>query len=176
MAVFWLLLRPVVVVDAVGEVGDGFGVGGDVVVGVSGVEVVEVVGMWGLVVEDVGALDALVPVVGGPAVVGVDDAVDTALSPPSCELVHKTGFCPLLTTMLKSLLMKVGGVALEVRRSVTSKWHTQAFPSSRGTRAEPVADTERLYAGGKLLDVVCGRGSGRPTVCKLGGVAGNLAP
>ena len=161
MAIFLLLLRPGVVVEGVGEVGDGGGgvVGvevaglGDVVGVVGRVEAVaEVRGMWGLVVEDVGVgvgvgvgvLDALIRVVVGPAVVGFDVALDAPVSPPSCESVHSTGFCPLFMTMLKSLLMNVGGVALEVLRSDTSKWHTQAFPSSRGTRAEPVAETDWL--------------------------------
>ena len=111
----------------------------------------EVRRVWGLVREIVGVrvLDGLVLVVVGPAVVGVDVVLYAEVSPPSCELVHNTGFCPLFITMLKSLLMNVGGVVLEVLRSDTSKWHTQAFPSSRGTKAEPVAETDWLYAGQK---------------------------
>lgn len=61
------------------------------VVGVVGrAEVVE----GGLVMEDVGVgvLDALVLGVVGPAVVGVDVVLDAAVSPPSCEMVHSTGF------------------------------------------------------------------------------------
>lgn len=85
-------------------------------------------------------------------------ALDTAGPPPPCALlVHKTGFGPSCRTMLKSLLVNVGGVGVlassaAAPRSDTWKWHTQAFPSLRGTRAEPVAETDRLYAGGLALD------------------------
>ena len=80
------------------------------------------------------------------AVVGFDVALDAVVPPPFCELVHSTGVCPLFSTTLKLLLVKVGGVALELLRSDTSKWHIQAFPSSRGTRTEPDAETDWLYA------------------------------
>ena len=113
-------------------------------------EAAEVRGVRVPVIEDVGAPDVLlIPVVIGPAAAGVDVALDAEIRCPFCKFVHNTGFCPSCSTMLKSLLVNVGGVALEVLRSATSKWHTQAFPSSRGTRAEPVADTDWLYAGRK---------------------------
>ena len=98
-------------------------------------------------IEDVGVLDVLILDVVGLAVARLDVAPVAAVSPPSWELVHSTGFCPTSSAILKSLLMNVGIVALEVLRSDTSKWHTQAFPSSSGTRAEPVAETDWLYAG-----------------------------
>lgn len=100
-----------------------------------------------MVTEDVLIFDVLISDDVRLAVVGFDVALDAVVPPPSCELVHSTGVCPLFSTTLKLLLMKVGGVALEVLRSDTSKWHIQAFPSSRGTRMEPVAETEWLYAG-----------------------------
>ncbi|KAL9070981.1 MAG: hypothetical protein Q9161_004481 [Pseudevernia consocians] len=156
MAIFWLLLRPLVGLEGVGGVDDGVGVevmaleiaiGEDVVGAVVGVETAERRGMCVVVLEDAEGLDVLNIDAVGLAVVGFDVALVAAVSSPSWELVHRTGFCPTSSTMLKSLLMNVGGVALEVLRSDTSKWHTQAFPSSRGTRAEPVAETDWLYAG-----------------------------
>ena len=64
----------------------------DVVGAATGVKAADVTGTWDLETENVGVLDAPVPVVGGLAVVGLDDALDTPVSPPSCELVHRTGF------------------------------------------------------------------------------------
>ena len=93
-------------------------------------------------IEDVEVLDVLILDVVGLAIAGLD--VAPAVSPPSWELVHNTGFCPTSSAILKSLLMNVGTVALEVLRSDTSKWQTQALPSSSGTRAEPVAATDWL--------------------------------
>ncbi len=87
-------------------------------------------------------LDVLILDVVGLAIAGLD--VAPAVSPPSWELVHNTGFCPTSSAILKLLLMNVGTVALEVLRSDTSKWQTQALPSSSGTRAEPVAATDWL--------------------------------
>ena len=156
MAIFWLLLRPLVGLEGVGGVDDGVGVevmaleiaiGEDVVGAVVGVETAERRGMCVVVLEDAEGLDVLNIDAVGLAVVGFDVALVAAASSPSWGLVHRTGFCPTSSTMLNSLLMNVGGVALEVLRSDTSKWHTQAFPSSRGTRAEPVAETDWLYAG-----------------------------
>ena len=164
IATFWLLLRPLVVLEGVGEA-DGCVGGGmmalelvmveDEVGAVVGVEAVEERGMWAVMAEDVVVLglipdvltfDVLIVDVVGKVVAGFEVSLDAAVFPPSCELVHNTGFCLSFNTMLKSLLMNVGGVAREVRRSDTWKWHTQAFPSSRGTRAEPVAETDWLYA------------------------------
>ena len=156
MAIFWLLLRPLVGLEGVGGIDDGVGVevmaleiaiGEDVVGAVVGVETAERRGMCVVVLEDAVGLDVLNIDAVGLAVVGFDVALVATVSSPSWELVHSTGFCPTSSTMLNSLLMNVGGVALEVLRSDTSKWHTQAFPSSRGTRAEPVAETDWLYAG-----------------------------
>lgn len=165
IATFWLLLRPLVVLEGVGEVDVCVGVEGmalvlavvedvrgGVVGGAVGADAIEERGMRVVVTEDVVVLDMLIldelilDAV-ALAVVEFDVALDAAASPPSCEWVHHTGFCPSFRTTLKSLLMNVGGVVLEVLRSDTWKWHVQAFPSSRGTRAEPVAETDRLYAG-----------------------------
>ena len=155
IATFSLLLRPLGVFEGGGEGG------GCVCVGVMALELAGVEDEAGVVggvdaaegmvvsvvmTEDVVVLDVLVADV-VRLVVGVDAALDAAVPPPPCESVHNTGFCPACSTRLKSLLMNVGGVAPEVPRSDTSKWHTQAFPSSRGTRVEPVADTDSLYAG-----------------------------
>lgn len=135
-----------------GEVDDCVGVGmmalelaivEDVVGAVAEVGAAEERGTWP---RDVVVLDVLLLDVMGLAVVELGIARDVAFSPPSCELVHSTGFFPSSSTILKSLLTNVGGVAPKVLRSDTSKWHTQAFPSSRGTRADPVAETESLYA------------------------------
>lgn len=156
MAIFWLLLRPFVVLEGVGWVDDGVGVeamaleitiGEDVVGAVVDVETAEERGTCVVVTEDAVGLDVLFTDAVGLAVVGFDVALVAAVSSPSCELVHSTGFCPTSSTMLKSLLMNVGGAALEALRSDTSKWHTQAFPSSRGTKAEPAAEMDWLYAG-----------------------------
>lgn len=166
IAIFLLLLRPLVVLEGVGEVDGCVGVATmalelaivglavvklevGVLLGVeaAGGRVVGVVVTEEVVVLDVLILDELVPDVVGSAVVGLKVALDEAFPPPSCESVHSTGFCPSLSTILKSLLENVGGVVPEVLRSDTSKWHNQAFPSSRGTRAEPVANTDWLYAG-----------------------------
>ena len=164
IATFWLLLRPLVVLEGGGEAGGCVGGGmtalelvvveGEVGA-VMGVEAGEERGMWAVMAEDVVVLDLIADVLAfdvllvgivGKVVEGFEVSLDTVVSPPSCELVHNTGFCPLFNTMLKSLLMNVGGVVLEVRRSDSWKWHTQVFPSSRGTRAEPVAETDWLYA------------------------------
>lgn len=153
IAIFLLLLRPLVVLEGVGEADGCVGIGvmalelaivEDVVGAVVGVEVAEERGVWVVATEDVVVLDVLDLDDVGLAAVGLDVALDAAVSPPACALVHKTGLCPTSNTILKSLLMNVGGVALEALRSDTSKWHTQAFPSSRGTRAEPVAETDWL--------------------------------
>lgn len=154
IAIFLLLLRPLVGLEGVGEVDDCVGVGvvalelavvEDVVGAVVGVEVAEERGVWVVATENVVVLDVLILDDEGLAAVGLDAALDAAVSPPACELVHNTGLWPTPNTILKSLLMNVGGVALEALRSDTSKWHTQAFSSSRGTRAEPVAGTDWLY-------------------------------
>lgn len=157
VAILLLLLRPLVVLEGVGGGDDCVGgrvmtLDEDEVGAMAGVEAAEEKGMWIVVVLDVPTADVLiadVPIadVVGLAVAGFDVALDAAFSPSSCEVVHKTEFCPFCSTILKSLLIIVGGVALEVLRSDTWKWHTQAFPSSRGTRAEPVVETDWLYAG-----------------------------
>lgn len=98
-----------------------------------------------VLIEDVVMLEILVVDVVG-LVVGMFEAkLVIPFSLPSCKLVQNTGFVPSFSTMLKSLLRKVGGAAPDLLRSDTSKWHTHSFPSSRGTRAEPVADTDLLY-------------------------------
>lgn len=150
IAIFSLLLRPPVVLEGEGEV-DGFvGTGGvalEVAVGEDAVgvgvrvEAGEERELGVVVTEGV----VLIFDVLGLAVVGFDVALDAAFSPASCDSVHSTGFCPSSSTMLKSLLMNVGAVTLEGLRSDTWKWHVQAFPSSRGTRVEPVAETDWLY-------------------------------
>lgn len=164
IATFWLLLRPLVVLEGGGEADDCVGGGmmalelvvveGEVGA-VVGVVAVEERGLWAVMAEDVVVLDlipdvltfdVLIDDVMGKVVARFEVSLDAAVFLPSCELVHNTGFCPSFNTMLKSLLMNVGGVALEVRRSDSWKWHTQAFPSSRGTRAEPVVETDWLYA------------------------------
>lgn len=156
IAIFLLLLRPLGELEGVGEVDAWVGVGmmalellvvGDDEVGavvgvekVAGEEPAEESVAWGVVTENM-----LIADVARLAVVGFDVALDAVVPPPSCELVYNTGVCPLFSTTLKLLLMKVGKDELEVLRSDTSKWHIQAFPSSRGTRMEPVAGTEWLY-------------------------------
>ena len=162
IATFLLLLRPLEglkgaeeVVDdclGVGVVVPKLGVEAYEVGAVAGAELAEEIGMLVVLTDDAVVLDMLfidevLANAVGPSAVGCDAVLDTGVSPPCCESVHSTGFCPSCITMLKSLLMKVGGVALEVTRSDTWKWQTQAFPSSRGTRIEPVAETEWLYAG-----------------------------
>ena len=156
IATFSLLLRPVGVFEGVGEPAGWVGVGvmalevsgaEDEAGVVMGVDAAEGRG-WSVVMvtEDVVVRDVLIADIVGP-VVGFDAALEAAVPPPSCGSVRNTGCCPACNPMLKSLLMNVGGVALEVPRSDTSKWHTQAFPSSRGTRVEPVGETDWLYAG-----------------------------
>lgn len=159
IAIFLLLLRPVDVLEleGVGEVDGCVGVGGralevavvveDEIEAVVGMEKVEEEGKWvvvngGVVVLEMLLVGVLFADVVGLLVVGIDAALDATLPPPSCVLVHNTGFSPSFSTMLKSLLTNMGAFALEVLRSDTSKWHNQASPSSRGTRAEPVAETD----------------------------------
>lgn len=96
IAVFWLLLRPLVVLGGEGVVDGGGGVGvvalelkvvgGVVVVRVGGEGDEE--GELGVAVTGPVALifDAV-----GLAVVGFDVALDALFSPPSCGLVHSTG-------------------------------------------------------------------------------------
>lgn len=153
MATFWLLLRPGGEVGALEGVDEDLDGDGDVdagigaVVGGEGEDVEVEVGDVGVVVvgDEVGLDERMLDVV--ESVVEFAVAPDAAVPPLDFESVHKTGFCPLFRTMLKSLLMNVGGSALESWRSDTWKWHVQAFPSSRGTRDEPVAGIDWLYAG-----------------------------
>ena len=155
IATLLLLLRPLDGREGVGEESDGVGVGGgalEFVVEegeggkVVGVDAAEARGVGVAEVGDVVVFDVLVADVVG-LIMGFDAALDAAVPPSSGGSVHNKGFCPLYTTRLKSLLMNMSGVALEVPRSDTLKWHTQVFPSSRETRAEPVAGIDWLYAG-----------------------------
>ncbi len=147
-AIFLLLLRPVDGLEGVGEVNDWVcgGVMALEVVGVGETEAVEKGRMAVVLTEDTVLLDVLVADVMGLAVAGFAVTLDAAVPPRPCESVHSMGICPSRSTMLKSLLMNVSGFALKLLKSDTSKWHNQAFPSSRGTRAEPVAETDWLYA------------------------------
>lgn len=156
IAIFSLLLRPPVELEGEGEVDGCVGIGGmalEVAVGEDAVgvgvrvEAGEERELGVVVTGGVALLDVLIFDVLGLAVVRFDVALDAAFFPASCDSVHSTGFCPSSSTMLKSLLMNVGAVTLEGLRSDTWKWHVQAFPSSRGTRVEPVAETDWLYAG-----------------------------
>ena len=151
IAIFLLLLRPFHVLEGAGELDDCVGVGVmtlELATAEGEVEAVmrlEVAGKRATSVvlpKDVLILDMLVADVVWLVVGTFEADFDTKFSPPSCELVQNTGFVPLFITMLKSLLINVGGVALNLLKSDTSKWHTHSFPSSRGTRAEPVAETE----------------------------------
>ena len=156
IATFLLLLRPFDELVVVGELDEYVGVGVRALepavvedeVGTAGeLDAAEKRGAWVVVREEVVVLDVLTADVVALVVAGSDAALDAASSPPVCESVHNLGSCPSSTTILKLLLMNVGGVALEALRSDTSKWHTQAFPSLRGTRCEPLAETDSLYAG-----------------------------
>lgn len=114
---------------------------------VIGVDAAEGTG-WSVVMvtEDVVVPDVLITDIVGP-IIGSNTALKATVPPPTCGSVQNTGCGPACNTTLKSLLMNVGGVALEVPRSDTSKWHTQAFPSSRGRKVEPVGETDWLCAG-----------------------------
>ena len=151
MATFLLLLRLVDGLEGGGGLFDCVGVEimalEVAVVGIDveaawGVEVMVEEGVLVVLADDVVALDKLIADVVGLVIWRFDNALDIANCLLSHELLHRTGCCPSLSTMLKSLLTNVGGVALAVLRSDNWKWHTHALPLSRGTRMEPDTATD----------------------------------
>lgn len=130
-----------------------------------------------MVTEDVVVRDVLIADIVGP-VVGSDAALEAAVPPPSCGSVRNTGCGPACDTMLKSLLMNVGGVALEVPGSDTSKWHTYPSLSIIEGHEGRAGWCDRLVlCWTAALDddgVSYGR-PGRCTICIVDGVVGMLA-